>query len=213
MAHSQSPPAWLAELEDQTPLTSNSSSHSNSGNGSSSGSVPLSAVQSPDLLPIPPMIKQFCTPLVVRQTLKAITMVLCVLMFATACVGIQKVNGVNTAGKIFVATYMLFFAVLLFLFEAIQLRNIEWLDHMFQRNFGFLYSVMGKALFVIFIAFLSFGLGDPQGLTMATGLSLACFGAAKVALFLKYPELFEDEAAKQRAAELQKGQQILSASL
>lgn len=131
---------------------------------------------------------------------------LCVLMFITACIGIQSINGVNTVGKIFVAVYMLFFALLLFVFEAIQIRKVEWLDHMYQRNFGFLYNVLGKAFFVIFIAFLSFGLGDPQGLTLGTGLSLACFGASKVAMFLKYPEYFEQERPK----EVQKGNEIMS---
>ena len=32
---------------------------------------------------------------------------------------------------------------------------------MVRRNFGFLYGTMGKSLYIIFIAFLSFGLGDP----------------------------------------------------
>ena len=205
----QTPPSWLSDIEDSTPLNNGlnggagiSSNNNNSSNSSSSkGSIGATAAlpgQSP---------MSMCTPAVVRHTLKAITMSLCVLMFSTACLGMQTINGVNKSGKIFVVAYMLFFSVLLFLFEAIQLHNIEWLDHMYQRNFGFLYSVVGKAFFVIFIAFLSFGLGD-DSLSMATGLALSCFGAAKVALFLKYPEYFEDE----RASELRRGSEIMSNS-
>lgn len=145
---------------------------------------------------LPASVSRLLTPAVVRHILKFTTMGLCVLMFATACVGIETIQGANQAGKVFVATYMLFFSVLLFLFEGIQIRQIEWLDFLFQRNFGFLYSILGKAFFLIFIAFLSFGLGDPAGLTMATGLSMSCFGGVQVALFLKYPELFEEQISQ-----------------
>lgn len=58
-------------------------------------------------------------------------------------------NGVETSGKIFVATYMVFFSLLLFFFEMMEIRPIEWLDHMLRRNFGFLYGTMGKALYII----------------------------------------------------------------
>ena len=196
--HNQTP-AWL---EDESmhnasaPLSprSNSSSSSSSGSGGGSGGGGTNTKTSMDPASGNDFIVgSLLTPTIVRHILKAMTMLLCVLMFVTACVGIQTIQGANQAGKVFVATYMLFFSVLLFLFEAIQIRKIEWLDFMFQRNFGFLYSVIGKAFFVIFIAFLSFGLGDPEGLTMATGLSMSCFGGAQVALFLKYPEFFEDE--------------------
>lgn len=104
---------------------------------------------------------------------------------------IENINGVDASGKIFVATYMFFFATLLFTFELIEVRTIAWIDNLYRRNFGFLYSPMGKSFFIIFIAFLSFGLGDPVNLTYATGGSLAVFGALKVALYLQYPEIFE----------------------
>lgn len=61
----------------------------------------------------------------------------------------ECVNGVETSGKIFVATYMVFFSLLLFFFEMMEIRPIEWLDHMLRRNFGFLYGTMGKALYII----------------------------------------------------------------
>lgn len=52
---------------------------------------------------------------------------------------------------------------------------------------------MGRSLFLIFIAFLSFGLGDPVSLTYATGTLWALFGIFNLALYLKYPELFDKE--------------------
>lgn len=42
------------------------------------------------------------------------------------------------------------------------------------------------------VAFLSFGLGDPVNLTLATGISFASFGALTLSLYLKYPELFDE---------------------
>jgi len=196
----QAPPAWLSDIEESGPLTGPGGSKqvllTPGGLGSSDGTTASS-------------IPGFCTPVLIQHTLRAMTMALCVLMFSTACVGAQTIDGVNKAGRIFIVVYMLFFSGLLFLFEVIQIRKVEWLDHMFQRNFGFLYSVVGKAFFVIFIAFLSFGLGDPETLSMATGLSLACFGAAIVALYLKYPELFEN----QRQTEMAVGSEIMSTSL
>lgn len=61
------------------------------------------------------------------------------------------------------------------------------------RNFGFIYGALGKSFFIIFIAFLSFGLGDPESLTLATGVIWASFGAGQVALYLKYPEWFDTD--------------------
>jgi hypothetical protein len=62
---------------------------------------------------------------------------------------IESINGVETSGKIFVATYMMFFSLLLFFFELMEIRPMEWLDHMLRRNFGFLYGTMGKSLYII----------------------------------------------------------------
>ena len=101
------------------------------------------------------------------------------------------ITEVDQSGKVFVAVYMIFFAALLLLFEVNQVRHIEYVDHMFQRNFGFMYNTSGHALFIIFIAFLSFGLGEPQLLCYVTGISLALLGFAKFFLYLQYPELLE----------------------
>lgn len=64
---------------------------------------------------------------------------------------VESITGVDKSGKVFVATYMLFFATLLFVFEGQQIPQltIEWIDHMLRRNVGFLYNVLGKAFFII----------------------------------------------------------------
>lgn len=110
---------------------------------------------------------------VVYWMLKFVTMALCVLIAATAVIGIgmvvliakltmtvllmifysflvvESINGVETSGKLFIASYMLFFSTLLFMFELVEIRPMEWVDHMLRRNFGFLYGTMGKSLYII----------------------------------------------------------------
>lgn len=126
--------------------------------------------------------------------MKGVTILLCILMAITAVLGIEYINTVDT-GKVFVGSYMLFFSFLLFVFEVNEIKKVEWIEHFYRRNFGFIYGVLGKAFFIIFIAFLSFGLGDPKTLTMCTGMSLALFGGLKVGLYLKYPELFDEQVS------------------
>ena len=105
---------------------------------------------------------------------KIATISLCVLMFITSLMGFAAIEGVESLGRIFVALYMLFFSILLVTFECCQVRHVETLDFMFRRNFGFLYDAKGKAFFIIFIAFLSFGLEEPKTLSIATGKPTPC---------------------------------------
>lgn len=44
---------------------------------------------------------------------------------------------------------MFFFASLLFVFEGMEFRPVEWLDRFYRRNFGFLYGALGKAFFIV----------------------------------------------------------------
>lgn len=59
------------------------------------------------------------------------------------------IDAVDEVGEFFVAAYMLFFGTLLLFFELMSFRKIEWIDHWFRRNCGFLYSALGKSLFII----------------------------------------------------------------
>ena len=59
------------------------------------------------------------------------------------------ISSVGSSERVFVACYMLFFSALLFFFELNQMRPIESIDHMYRRNFGFLYGALTKSLFII----------------------------------------------------------------
>jgi hypothetical protein len=122
---------------------------------------------------------------------KVSTLALCVLMFITALMGLSYMSLASGVGKFFIAIYMIFFSVLLSAYEVLQLHYVESIDFMFRRNFGFLYDTKGKAFFIIFVAFLSFGLSKPEGMSIACGILFCGLGASEVALYLKYPELFD----------------------
>lgn len=87
---------------------------------------------------------------IIQIVFRIATMMMCLLMISTALIGLSQMQASATeVGKFFVAVYMLFFAGLLFCFEIIQLRRITYLDHVYRRNLGFLYSAYGKAFYII----------------------------------------------------------------
>jgi hypothetical protein len=178
----QPPPEWLQELEDEkttpsTPLSPRTVPQATMATSSTSNIDGGSRRLSP---------QEQSKARLLYFVMKLITLALCALMFSTACIALEHISGVANSGQIFVATYMLFFSLLLAALEVAQMQQITWLDHMLRRNFGFLFSAMGKAFFVIFIAFLCFGLdGD---LPIWTGIAVAAYGGSQVVLFLKFPE-------------------------
>ena len=99
------------------------------------------------------------------------------------------------------------FAFLLFIQEISTIYTIEIVDAVLRRNFGFLFKPFGKGAFIIFIAFLNFGLdtggpaddGGDNDLGLATGIVSCAFGALYVILFLQKPEYFEEPAKYQAA--------------
>lgn len=62
---------------------------------------------------------------------------------------IENINEVDASGKVFVAFYMFLFSALLFTFELMGVRSVESIEFFYKRNFGFLYNILGKALFII----------------------------------------------------------------
>ena len=61
-----------------------------------------------------------------------------------------------------------------------------------KRNFGFLFHPMGKSLFIIFCAFLNFGV-QAKTLGLATGVCIAADGVVLILLYLKYPHMYPRE--------------------
>lgn len=89
------------------------------------------------------------------------------------------------------AIYVAMFALLLCLHEVNEVRPINQVEGILRRNFGFLFKPFGKGCFIIFIAFLNFGLTVNTNLGMATGICLSIVGAGYILLYLRNPEVFE----------------------
>ena len=174
MAHNQDAPKWL---QDDDPQEFNGPNMTNKNIGSVEGT------------PVPMSEEELQKAKMLYYGIKGLTLGLCVLMFATAVIRLETIDEVGQSNQIFVAVYMMFFSTLLFTFEAVQTRPIEWVEHMLKRNFGFLFNAVWKALFIVFIAFLCLGLDGT--LAFFTGVLVAGFGAAQIALYLKDPRWFE----------------------
>lgn len=94
--------------------------------------------------------------------------------------------------RFFIAIYNILFAGLLILHESQGLVMCDGVDSTMRRYFGLLYGHMGRALFIIFIAFLNFALSDAGWLGTTTALLLLLLGGSMVAIYLKYPHLLDE---------------------
>ena len=93
--------------------------------------------------------------------------------------------------SVYLRPCMAMFALLLCLHEVNEVRPINQVEGILRRNFGFLFKPFGKGCFIIFIAFLNFGLTVNTNLGMATGICLSIVGAGYILLYLRNPEVFE----------------------
>lgn len=114
-------------------------------------------------------------------------------MAASGIMGVAKNTGFSA--DIFVALYMFLFAVLLFTYECMWWKSVDGIVRPLRKNFGFLFGIKGKAVFIIFVAFLNFGLNSAaepaKTLGLATGICFLINGVLHMAAYLKYPEYME----------------------
>lgn len=95
----------------------------------------------------------------------------------------------------FLCCYMIIFAALLFCYEFIWWQPIAALNIVFRKNFGFLYGLQGKGFYLIFTAFLSFGLlgkntpSKVNGLDWATGVAWLAGGVLHLFVACYMPEV------------------------
>jgi len=94
-------------------------------------------------------------------------------------------------GEPFLAFYMILFAVLLFLYELMWWSPMTNLNDNMRKNFGFMYGLRGKGLYLIFVAFLCFGLGKDASvkiLNYFTGVSFLAAGILHIFVICYRPE-------------------------
>ena len=100
-----------------------------------------------------------------------INLSLMTMMSATGVLGIKNSSSITDTSTVIVGLYMILFSAILVIYEIIQIYPCSLIDNAYKRNFGFLYGLMGKSGFTVFMAVLSFGITDPQKLAFATGQS------------------------------------------
>ena len=72
-----------------------------------------------------------------------------IFLAATGALGIQQSDSVNDTSVVFVGIYLILFAAIVFIYEIAQLCPDSSVDSFFKRNFGYLYGIIGKSLFIM----------------------------------------------------------------
>jgi len=106
-------------------------------------------------------------------------------------------SGVSDTSAAFLATYMIIFATLLATYEVMWWIGIPWINKLLRKNFGFMYGLKGKGLYLIFVAFLCLGLKNDSFpkqvkiLTWATGISYLVVGVLHLFIVCIHPAISE----------------------
>lgn len=125
----------------------------------------------------------------------------CMAMCSIMTVG--NVNSADDTDELFVSFYTLFFAGLLAAYESAKLVSTQWFRSLMRRNFGFFYYTSSRGVFLVFVAFLMFGLNAPgkshtdgnvsgNWLGIFTGCLMIFEAALIVYLACRYPELMSE---------------------
>lgn len=114
------------------------------------------------------------------------------------CLGVYGLIQNSGISEIFVSIYMILFSVLLFCYELMWWMSVDAINKNLRMNFGFMYGIKGKALYLIFIAFLSGGLKEEVSFVWLPWLTFGGFlGTGVLLLFLHFarPQLLESYKA------------------
>eukprot|EP00752_Nemacystus_decipiens_P018259 g16384.t1 len=126
----------------------------------------------------------------VRFGFRVASLFLGVMMVVSAFIELWNLSSFT---RFFIALYNLLFAGVLTLYEGQGIVKCDEVDYTMRKYFGLLYGHMGRAVFVIFIAFLNFALTDAGRIATATGLLLLVLGGVMLTVFFKYPHLLDEE--------------------
>jgi len=92
----------------------------------------------------------------------------------------------------FLAIYMILFASLLCMYEIMWWMSMPKINKILRKNFGFMYGLRGKGLYLIFVAFLCIGLGGDNSvsaLTWVTGISYLVVGLLHMFIVCLHPDI------------------------
>lgn len=128
---------------------------------------------------------------VVKTTFLVFNMGFMVFLAAVGALGVGSANDINDTGVIFVGIYLCLFAAIEFLFEVSQICPVSRLDEFMKKNFGFLFGIIGKSLFELFMGALAFGLSKPRELALASGILVCAWAILQILVYLKWPQYFD----------------------
>jgi len=117
------------------------------------------------------------------------------MMGALGVLTIIKVKEAGIGGDLsepFLAAYMVMFATLLFVYELMWWSPMPVVNMALRKNFGFLYGLRGKGLYLIFVACLCLGLGSDASvkeLNWATGIAFLAAGCLHWFIICFHPDL------------------------
>mmetsp|Transcript_24947 Transcript_24947/g.38587 ORF Transcript_24947/g.38587 Transcript_24947/m.38587 type:complete len:209 (+) Transcript_24947:84-710(+) len=144
---------------------------------------------------------------IVQRMLSILNLGICSAMICAATYTILEVDfNTDDFASAFVAIYMILFSSLLALYEFMWWAGVGWINKYLRKNFGFLYGIKGKAAFIIFTAFLNFGLDagdtdvgdsgmDVEKFTFIVGIVMVGSGVAHLLVYFKYYEYFANYQA------------------
>ena len=101
-------------------------------------------------------------------------------------------TGVRDLSEPFLASYMVLFAILLLIYEIMWWAPVPNVNKGLRKNFAFMYGLRGKGLYLIFVAFLCFGLGKDatvKELNYATGAAYLAGGCLHMFIIFFRPEV------------------------
>jgi len=101
-------------------------------------------------------------------------------------------GGVTDLSEPFLASYMIMFALLLGLYEFMWWMPSPDINRIMRKNFGFLYGLLGKGFYLIFVACLCIGLGTDARIAVLNYATGGCWifnGLVHVFIVCFRPEL------------------------
>jgi len=122
----------------------------------------------------------FCANSVVR----VLQFVVSILYFLLGVETFELHFAARNISYIIVAVYMVIFGSILFLYELSRIIPLNMISNLMRGNFGFLYGLLGKGLYVLFITFLAFSVESEYNIYI--GGIMAFDAALLLTLHLKY---------------------------
>lgn len=131
-----------------------------------------------------------------QRLLSIVNVLLAISMCTLGVLGLmnKKIRSMDHFSEIFICVYMVLFSAILFFYEFMWWMTIPKINLYLRKNFGFMFGMKGKGLFLIFVAFLAMGIenGQEEWLRYITGIAYLVVGIFHNFLVCFKPELVDN---------------------